>query len=146
MYENLDATFKLRIGVAGHSEKRLAVTSAQAAFEVTKEYAKADREMMLLVMVDSKNYLLSIETHSIGTVDSSAVYPREIFRSLLLKNASSFIMVHNHPSGDPTPSLMDKELTRDVAAGARLIGIKLLDHVILGDGKFYSMADHGEII
>jgi DNA repair protein RadC len=145
-YKKLDASFDLRIGVNPSKPAGAAkVSSSAEVYELTKDYSKADREIMLVIMVDSKNAVLSIETHSIGCIDSSAVYPREIFRSLLLKNASSFILVHNHPSGDPTPSFMDKQITEDIVKGAMILGVKLLDHVILGDGRYYSMADSGEL-
>ena len=144
-YQKLDASFNLRVGVNPADLKGPSVCNASEAYELTKDYAKADREIMLVVMVNSKNMVLSIETHSVGCVDSSAVYPREIFRSLLLKNASSFILVHNHPSGDPTPSLCDKQITEDIVKGSMILGIKLLDHIILGDGRYYSMADQGDM-
>ena len=144
-YKKLDASFDLRIGVNPADPKGPSVRSAAEAYELTKGYAKADREIMLVVMVNSKNMVMSIETHSIGCIDSSAVYPREIFRSLLLKNASSFILVHNHPSGDPLPSSCDKQITQDIVKGSMILGIKFLDHIILGDGLFYSMADQGEM-
>ena len=144
-YKKLDASFDLRIGVNPADPKGPSVRSAAEAYELTKGYAKADREIMLVVMINSKNMVLSIETHAIGCIDSSAVYPREIFRSLLLKNASSFILVHNHPSGDPLPSFCDKQITEEIVKGSMILGIKFLDHIILGDGLFYSMADQGEM-
>jgi len=145
-YKKLDASFDLRIGVNPSKPAGVSVVGSSAeVYELTKDYSKADREVMLVVMIDSKNMVLSIETHSIGCIDSSAVYPREIFRSLLLKNASCFILVHNHPSGDPTPSFMDKQITEEIVKGSMILGIKLLDHIILGDGRYYSMADQGEM-
>jgi DNA repair protein RadC len=112
---------------------------------LTKKYAKADREIMLLVMVDCKNSLISLETHTIGGLGCAMVYPREIFRSLLLKDTTAFILVHNHPSGDPEPSLADMELTRELNEGAKLIGIKMLDHVVIGKERYYSFSDQGGI-
>ena len=145
-YKKLDVSFDLRIGVNPSKPAGAAMVSSSAeVYELTKDYSKADREIMLVIMVDSKNCVLSIETHSIGCIDSSAVYPREIFRSMLLKNAGSFILVHNHPSGDPTPSFMDRLITRDIVNGSMILGVKLLDHIILGDGRYYSMADQGEL-
>ena len=98
---------------------------------------------MLILFLDSKNHVMKIETHSIGTVDSSAVYPREIFKSAILNNASSFICIHNHPSGDPDPSEGDREITKHIVFCSELLQIKALDHIILGDNKYFSFADQG---
>jgi DNA repair protein RadC len=111
-----------------------------------KGYQKADREFFLLLFLDTKNNCINIETHTIGAVDSSAVYPREVFRSALLKNSSSVIFVHNHPAGDPSPSDADREITRQLVFCSCLLSIKVLDHIILGDGgRYFSFADQGLI-
>jgi len=146
-YQRLKVQLRVRVGRQEKADAEAPqIDSAAAVYKHLAEYSNADREVLLLLLVDAKNILLRIETHSIGAVDSAAVYPREIFRSVLLKNASSFIMVHNHPSGDPEPSLCDKEITRAVFAGAAAIGVKLLDHIILGAaGRYYSFADRGLI-
>ena len=145
-YKPLNISLDFRVGEAPeHANPEKCLSSSQAVYELTKEYCKADREIMLLVMVDCKNSLLSMETHTIGGSESAMVYPREIFRSLLLHNASAFMMVHNHPSGDPTPSFADRELTKETEAGGKLLEIKMLDHVILGNGRYFSFADQGEM-
>lgn len=119
--------------------------SAEVA-EKMKGYSKADREIFILLFLNAKNFVTSIETHSVGSVDSSAVYPQQVLRSALLNNASSMICVHNHPSGDPDPSVSDREITKQLGIGSKFVGIRLLDHVILGDaGRYYSFADDGLI-
>lgn len=117
--------------------------SSRAVFERCRDYQKSDREMMLCLYLNAKNSLLHLEVHSIGTIDSSSVYPREIVKLALLRSACSVILVHNHPSGDPEPSVCDKEITRGVWCACKLLGISVLDHIILGSGTFYSFADHG---
>ena len=117
--------------------------TSRAVFERCKEYQKADREMMLCLYLNAKSSLFHIEVHSIGTIDSSAVYPLEIVRLALLRSASSVILVHNHPSGDPEPSICDKEVTKGIWCACKLLGVSLLDHIILGADTFYSFADHG---
>jgi len=118
----------------------------KAIYEEMKEYSKADREIFFLIFLNPRNQILKIEPNSIGSVDGSSVYPKEIFRSALLANASSIICVHNHPSGDPTASQADKELTKQLVGCGLMLDIKILDHVILGsDGKFFSFADDGLI-
>ena len=103
------------------------------------------REEFKVLFLDAKNQILEEKTLFEGTVDSSAVYPREIIKDALRFEASSLIFVHNHPSGDPEPSLCDKEITRDLVGAARLMQIKVLDHIIIGNNCFFSFSDHGLI-
>jgi DNA repair protein RadC len=103
------------------------------------------RENFKVLFLDAKNQILEEKTLFEGTVDSSAVYPREIIKDALRFEASSLIFVHNHPSGDPEPSLCDKEITRDLVGAARLMQIKVLDHIIIGNNCFFSFSDHGLI-
>lgn len=76
-----------------------------------------------------------------GTVDASLIHPREVFRAAVQEGASAVILVHNHPSGDPTPSPEDRVVTRQLAAAGRTLGIPVLDHVVIGDGRYVSLAD-----
>jgi DNA repair protein RadC len=108
-------------------------------------YSKADREMFILVFLNAQNVVTSIETHSVGGINSNGVYPQQVLRSALLHNALSMICVHNHPSGDPLPSVSDRDITKQIGIGAQFVGIKLLDHIIIGDGRYFSFADEGLI-
>ncbi|MCK4432022.1 MAG: DNA repair protein RadC [Candidatus Aminicenantes bacterium] len=126
-------------------KKPFSFSSSAEVYQKMKGYQKADREIFVLLFLNSKNVVTNIETHSIGSIDCSAVYPQQIFRSALINNASSIICVHNHPSGDPDPSVSDREITKQIAIGSHLIGIRLLDHVVLGDGRYFSFADDGLI-
>jgi DNA repair protein RadC len=103
------------------------------------------REKFKVIFLDPKNQVIEEKTLFEGTVDSSAVYPREVIRDALLCEASALIFAHNHPSGDPEPSLADKEITRDLVFAARVIQIKVLDHVIIGNNRYFSFADQGLI-
>ena len=118
-----------------------AFRDSKQVYEGTKAYGKADREIFLILHMNSKNGLIKEEVHSIGTVNQSAVYPREIARSAILNNSSSVILIHNHPSGDPAPSEPDKEQTRRIINALNLFDIKVLDHIILGRDKYYSFRD-----
>ena len=78
-----------------------------------------------------------------GTLDTSLISPREVFRLAVVEGAAAVILVHNHPAGDPTPSPDDRVVTRQVAEAGRTLGIPVLDHVIVGDGRFASLAEEG---
>lgn len=103
------------------------------------------KEMIKVVYLNTQNQILEIKDLSQGTVDSSFVYPREVMEGALNCSAVSLVVVHNHPSGNPAPSDADKDLTRNLAHSGSLLQIKLLDHLIIGDNKFYSFAGDGLI-
>jgi len=127
-------------------KKPFAFGSSAVVAEKMKGYQKADREMFILLFLNAKNFVIAIETHTVGAVNASAVYPQQILRSALLNNASSIICVHNHPSGDSDPSISDREITKQISFASHAVGIRLLDHVILGDhGRYFSFADDGLI-
>jgi DNA repair protein RadC len=103
------------------------------------------KEQFKVIFLDTKNQIIEEKTLFAGTVDSSAVYPREVIKDALQYEASALIFAHNHPSGDPEPSLCDKEITRDLVFAARMVQIKVLDHIIIGDNRYFSFADQGLI-
>lgn len=109
------------------------------------EVERFDREHFLTVALDGKGKVVGVETVSIGSATASLVHPREVFKSLILLNASSFIVVHNHPSGEPTPSAEDHSLTTRLHEAGELLGIRLLDHLVLGSGRHHSMNEHGQM-
>lgn len=102
----------------------------------------ADREYLLVISVDSKMFPVSIEIASIGTLNATISTPREVFKHAVLCGAYGILLVHNHPSGDVTPSSDDWKITKRMKKSGELLGIHLLDHVIMGDeGKYKSMAE-----
>lgn len=103
------------------------------------------KEKFKVIFLDAKNYILEEKTFFEGTVDSSAVYPREIMKSAIRHNASSLIFVHNHPSGDPNPSESDRDITKELVFAANIIQLKVLDHIIIGNNCYFSFADEGII-
>lgn len=100
-------------------------------------------EKVLLIMLDSKNKIIKDITISSGTVNSSLLSPREIFLLALKYESVNIIILHNHPSGDPTPSKEDINITRRMKEAGNLIGIKLMDHIIIGDNKYISLGEQG---
>jgi DNA repair protein RadC len=105
----------------------------------------AQQEQFKVMFLDAKNQVIEEKTFSEGTVDSSAVYPREIIKSALRYHASSLIFVHNHPSGDPAPSESDRAITRELIFAVHTMQISVLDHIIIGDNRYFSFADQGLI-
>jgi len=104
----------------------------------------ADREYFCIAMLDRKGNLLGLNTVSIGSVSSSIVHPREVFKPAIIIGASSIILCHNHPSGDTMPSNEDITVTRKLIEGGKILNIEILDHVIIGD-NYYSMKEKGII-
>ena len=105
----------------------------------------AEVEEFHLLFLDRKNVLIADERQQRGTIDHTPVYPREVVKRALELGASALIMVHNHPSGDPTPSKADIEMTREVQKAAATLGVTLHDHVILARGRHTSLTSLGLI-
>ena len=123
---------------------RLQVSSPDEAYEVIRPLMEGlDREIAVLVSLDTKHRVLAIDTVTMGTVDHTFLAPREIFRSALYRGASAIFLAHNHPSGDPTPSTEDRQVTRRLAQVGTTLGIDLLDHIVVGDTSFTSLARLG---
>ena len=102
-------------------------------------------EQFRILFLDRKNVLIVDEVQQKGTVDHTPVYPREVVKRALELNASALILVHNHPSGDPTPSGADIEMTRRIAETAKPLGIELHDHLVIGKGRHASFRSLGLI-
>jgi DNA repair protein RadC len=103
------------------------------------------REVFRVALLDAQNGLLRDVVVSVGTLSTTLVHPREVFRPALLEPTASLILLHNHPSGDPTPSREDIRLTRQLVESARLLDLRLHDHVVIGQGRYVSMAERGII-
>jgi len=136
---------KLRINESKEVLYSFPFTDSKDVYEKMKEYAKADREMFMVMYLNTQNHVIDCELHSIGMVDTAAVYPREVMRGALLANASAIICVHNHPSGTVTPSGYDDEITKAIVKAGIILQIRVLDHVIIGTQGYYSYADKGKI-
>jgi len=118
-------------------------TSRQVFDLILPRVLGADREMFFVVPVDVKNRLLEIVEVGRGSSEGVVFSPSEVLQAVLRTSASGFICAHNHPSGDVTPSGEDRALTRRLMEGARLVGVRFLDHVIVGGQTHYSFADAG---
>ena len=104
-----------------------------------------DREYLVLIMLDSKCRLISEKTMTVGTVNASLISAREIYIEAVKKQAVNIVLLHNHPSGDSTPSTQDIYSTKKVIEAGRILGISLIDHIIIGDNNYVSLKERGII-
>ena len=103
---------------------------------------KETKEMFITLHLDGKNRIICMDIVSIGSLNQSIVHPREVFKTALLSNAAAVLLIHQHPTGDPSPSSEDIAITRRLKEAGDLLGIKVLDHIIIGDG-YLSFVERG---
>lgn len=139
MYE-LKVIRERRVGYA----PRRVLRDARAIYDLFQpRFAQADREEFLVVPLDAKNAILGFHVVSVGSLTSSLVHPREVFKIAILANAAALVFVHNHPSGDPSPSAQDIAITKRLAEVGDLVGIAVLDHIVMGEGRYVSFVEDG---
>lgn len=114
-----------------------------AAQLVMEDMRYLKKEHFICMFLNTKNQVTAIETLSIGSLNASIVHPREVFRSAIQRSSASIICVHNHPSGDPTPSDEDKLVTSRLVEAGEIVGIEVLDHLIIGDQSYVSLKQQG---
>ena len=130
----------------GYYEFDKRIGSPRDAYEAILELTKIDeeaQEVLGIICVNTKNKITAVHEITRGTVDSSLCHPREVFKVAVQHNASGVIMFHNHPSGDPTPSGEDANLSLRMAGAGEIMGIEILDHLVIGDGRFVSIRERG---
>ena len=109
------------------------------------QFRDVRREYFMALLLDGKNRIIKRVQISEGSLNQSIVHPREVFNVAVRESAAAMILLHNHPTGDPTPSPEDLEVTRRLREAGDLMGIKVLDHIIIGEGAFYSLAEKGHM-
>ena len=102
----------------------------------------AAKEQFVVILLNNKNKVIGTEVVSEGSLSSSIVHPREVYAPAILHHAAAIMVAHNHPSGDPKPSTEDTEVTRVLARSGKVLGIPMIDHVIIGDGNYYSFLEN----
>ena len=127
------------------AEKSIIRSPGDAANLVMPRLRFENREHFMLLLLSTKNHVLSMPVVSVGSLNASVVHPRELFRMAINHSAASVILVHNHPSGDPAPSPEDIALTRRLVEAGKILDILVLDHLIIGDGKYVSLKEKGII-
>lgn len=138
-------TYKLELvkeKATNYGDKEFTINNPSNIANFLSQACKMDKqaeEILVLICLDTKNKITGYHEVSRGTVNSSLVHPREVFKRALLNNANAIIIAHNHPSGNTYPSAEDLKITRRIKEAGELLGVELLDHVIIGDnGDFYS--------
>lgn len=128
----------------GPPDQRAQVSTPDGALAVVRPVLLGrDRECGVLVALDSRHRLLATSLVSVGTASHTFLAPREVFRDALLVGASAVVVAHNHPSGDPTPSDDDERITRRLVLAGATLGVELLDHLVIGDPDWVSLARSG---
>jgi DNA repair protein RadC len=134
--------FGKRLGRVRNPGRPVILSPADVDGLLRGRIANLDRENFVAVLLNTKNEVIGFPTISVGTLSTSLVHPREVFKPAIRASAASVVLAHNHPSGKVEPSREDREVTERLAGAAKIIGIEVHDHVILGDG-YFSMREHG---
>jgi DNA repair protein RadC len=132
-----------RLMTAAPQEKPRVTTPADAANLLMSEMMFLEKEHLKLVLLDTRNYVLATPTVYVGSLNSSVIRVAELFRAAIKENAAAFIVAHNHPSGDPSPSPEDIRVTKQLAQAGKLLDIEVLDHVIIGRQRYVSLKERG---
>lgn len=129
---------------ASSPEIRTTIRSPRDVFVLIGEDLRyLQKEHFVCLFLNTKNQVIATETLSMGSLNASIVHPREVFLAAIKRSSASLICAHNHPSGDPKPSPEDLDITRRLTEAGELLGIDVLDHVIIGDGTYYSLKENG---
>lgn len=115
---------------------------AEIAERMMIEMRHLTKEVFKVVLLDTKNQIVSVEEISIGSLNASIVHPREVFQPAVRKSANAVVLIHNHPSGHPEPSTEDKRVTERLVEVGQLMGIQVLDHIVIGDLTYFSFKEH----
>jgi DNA repair protein RadC len=118
-------------------------TTPSQVYETFSFLMKETKEKFLTLHLDGKNRIICMDLVSIGSLNQSIVHPREVFKSACLSNAASLLLIHQHPTGDSSPSAEDIAITRRLKEAGEIMGIKVLDHIIVGDGEYLSFVERG---
>jgi len=141
----LKAAFELgrRLLVAAPQERPQVKSPADVASLLMMEMSTLEQEHMRVVVMDTKNRVLKVQTVYIGSLNTAVFRAAELFREAIRLNAAAIIVVHNHPSGDPTPSPEDVHATRQLVEAGKLLAIDVLDHLVIGQGRWVSLKERG---
>lgn len=139
MYKGL----KVQIEMVREGNRKLGpeIKCPEDIYELLSDLDKKDREHLMVICLTAKNRVICINTVSIGSLTASICSPREVFKPAILANSAAIVLAHNHPSGEPKPSEDDIEMTNQIAKAGKILDINVLDHVIIGNGKWFSFKE-----
>lgn len=138
-------TLTVKDSVAGYLKTGTRYTAPQEVYETFRFLMQETKEVFLTLHLDGKNRIIAVDMVSIGSLNQSIVHPREVFKSACLSNAAAVILIHQHPTGDPTPSREDISITNRLKEAGDLMGIRVMDHIIVGDGSYHSFVEQGNL-
>jgi DNA repair protein RadC len=143
----IKAAFELgkRLATAAEGQKPVVGNAAQAAALVMEDLRYRQQECLAGIFLDTRNQVICVRTLTVGTLSGSPAHPREVFREAIAQGSASMILCHNHPSGDPTPSQDDITLTTRLVKVGEIMGIPVVDHIIIGAGRYVSLKEAGKM-
>lgn len=139
IYENLTVSEE----VTNYLKTGTRFTAPSQVADTFQFLMKETKEMFICLHLDGKNRIICMDLVSIGSLNQSIVHPRSVFQTACISNAAALILIHQHPTGDPSPSSEDIAITRRLKEAGELMGIKVLDHIIIGDGEYLSFVERG---
>ena len=139
------SVFELGKRHAFSKRNKIPVKNAKDVFDYARnKMSRLDREQFAILHLDTKNNITKYDVVSVGILNASIIHPREIFKPAIKESSNSIILLHNHPSGDPAPSVEDEEITERLHKAGELLNIPVLDHVIIGAERYYSFKEEGD--
>jgi DNA repair protein RadC len=135
-------TLTIREDISGYLSTGDRYTEPSPVFDTFRFLQRETKEYFIALHLDGKNRILCIDMISVGSLNQSIVHPRETLKNSLLSSAAAIILIHNHPTGDPAPSSEDISITKRLSEAGEIIGIKVLDHIIIGE-TFFSFTERG---
>jgi DNA repair protein RadC len=136
-------TLAVREEVTNYLKTGTRFTAPRQIYDAFSFLMEETKEMFITLHLDGKNRIICCDLVSIGSLNQSIVHPREVFKTACLSNAAAIILIHQHPTGDPSPSTEDIAITRRLKEAGEIMGIKILDHIIVGDGEYLSFVERG---
>lgn len=136
-------TISVKESITNYLKTGTRFTEPRQVYETFSFLMHETKEMFLTLHLDGKNRIIAMDVVSIGSLNQSIVHPREVFKTACLSNAAALLLIHQHPTGDPAPSSEDISITRRLKEAGELMGIKVLDHIIVGDGEYLSFVERG---
>ncbi len=134
-----------RIAYASTSDMEHITSPGDAAQYLMGRMRNLPTECFVVLLLNTKNRLIRVKQIANGSLTSAVVHPREVFAPAVTAHAASILVAHNHPSGDPWPSKEDRNLTHALEEAGNVLGCPLIDHVVIGDGRYYSFKEHGDL-